>query len=322
MTPEIHTPQGLPEVRRVLGPGDEAPSVAALPKDDLLDMLGVMIRTRVLDGRLRQAHRQGRIAFHLPQEGSETVSAALALGLADQDWLFPGSRDLAALLQRGVPAEDIAHAAYANAASCSKGRALPIFFSDKARRIAPTGATGATHLVHATGAAWAARLQGLPGIAVAAFADGALASGELHAAFNIASVQRCGVVFVCHNRTGLPLGDLGSGYAFPTHTVDASDALALREALAMAMDRAREGRGPSLVDAVYPMPVTTAAGTEPAPDGLVRLRRHLEGLGLWTSARDQQCHAEALASAEAALAAAAAVPAPDPATLLTDLPGA
>lgn len=322
MTPEIHVPAGLPDIRRVLGPGDEAPASAALPKDDLLDMLGVMIRTRVLDGRLRQAHRQGRIAFHLPQEGSETVSAALALGLAPGDWLFPGSRDMAALLQRGVSAEAIAHAAFANSASCSLGRALPIFFSDKARRIAPTGATGATHLVHATGAAWAARLQGRQDIAVAAFADGALASGELHAAFNIASVHRCGVVFVCHNRTGLPLGDLGSGYGFPTHTVDASDGLALREAMAMAVDRAREGRGPSLIDAVYPSAVTTAAGTEPAPDGLARLRRHLEGLGLWTVARDQQAHAEALATAEAALAAAAAVPAPEPSTMLTDLPGA
>ncbi|MEB3299855.1 MAG: thiamine pyrophosphate-dependent enzyme [Candidatus Sericytochromatia bacterium] len=322
MTPEIHAPAGLPEVRRILGTEDEGGEAPGIPKDDLLDLLGVMLRTRVLDGRLRQAHRQGRLAFHLPQDGSEAVSAALAHGLEGEDWLFPGSRDLAALLHRGVSEQAITHAAFATAASCSQGRALPIFFSDRTRRIAPTGATGATHLVHAVGAAWAARLQRKSGIAVASFADGALASGELHAAFNIASVHRAGVVFVCHNRTGLPLGDLGSGYAFPTHTVDATDTLALLEAVTMAQLRAREGRGPSLIDAVYPLPVTTAAGTEPVSDGLTRLRRHLESLGLWSATRDHQAQAEALATAEAALASAEAAPAPDPSTMLTDLPGA
>jgi hypothetical protein len=146
----------------------------------------------------------------------------------------------------------------------------------------------------AVGAAWSATLRGTDQVAVAFFGDGATNIGAFHEALNLAAVWRLPVVFVCENNLYMeytpiaavtavprPAADRAASYGLPPVTVDGNDVLAVRETARAAVDRARDGAGPALIEALTYRHFGTAA---PTPRRTGRRRRWSRG---WRATRSR-----------------------------------
>lgn len=302
--------------------------VVDVRSEDLLTLYKAMRQGRLFDRALTTLRSQGRLAFHLGSLGEEATSAASAYVLMREDWLFPAFRDVPAFLVRGVPLDHLAHQALGSTSSPTLGRPLPLYFADVSRRIAMTGAGGAAHLVHAVGTAWAAKLRREPVVAVTSFNRGAIASGECHAALNFAAVFQAPVVFLCRNRMGdtashgsgamasakgesLAVALRARGYGIPGVCVDGSDILALVAVLQPAIERARSGRGPTLIEAVIE--------NLPNRDPVLLLERHLIAQGKWGTAKEEVLTNNQAADINRALGAAARSGNPLVASLWSDV---
>lgn len=345
MAIDIRVPQE-PEAPRTLLAADgalcgQAPDISV---EQLLGLYQAMSLARRLDEELGRLFKQGRLGFHLSGVGEEAVSAASAHVLGPEDWLFPAFRDLSAYLVRGVPLALLAHQAFGSSRSPTSGHPLPPYFADRSRRIASPGAGGAAHLPHGVGAAWAARLKGDAAVAMVSFNHGAVGSGEFHAALNFAGVFKAPVVFVCRNRADQPAsqedkgasGENGAGaengaydgkgasvvfpasiagraagYGFTGSRVDGADILALVATLSAAVEKARSGGGPTLVEVLLGGP----GGRDPVD----LLRRHLSKRGEWDESREAALQARQRQEVSSALQEAAAAGPPPVESLWADV---
>ncbi|MCE7079760.1 thiamine pyrophosphate-dependent dehydrogenase E1 component subunit alpha, partial [Streptomyces sp. ST2-7A] len=197
--------------------------------------------------------RQGRLAVYPSSTGQEACQVASALALADRDWLFPSYRDTLAVVSRGVdPVETL---------TLLRGDRHS-GWDPRRRRVAPLSTPLATQLPHAVGLARAARLRGDDIVALAMVGDGGTSEGDFHEALNFAAVWRAPVVFLVQNnrfaisvplakQTAAPtLAHKAVGYGMPGRLVDGNDAPAVHEVLVEAVERARAGGGPTLVEAL------------------------------------------------------------------------
>ncbi|WP_353943519.1 pyruvate dehydrogenase (acetyl-transferring) E1 component subunit alpha [Streptomyces sp. HUAS MG91] len=207
--------------------------------------------------------RQGRLAVYPSTTGQEAAEVAAALVLQERDWLFPSYRDTLAAVARGL---DPVQALTLLRGDWHTG------YDPREHRIAPLSTPLATQLPHAVGLAHAARLKGDDVVALAMVGDGGTSEGDFHEALNFAAVWRAPVVFLVQNngfaisvplakQTAAPsLAHKAVGYGMPGRLVDGNDAVAMHEVLADAVARAREGHGPTLVEAVtYRMDAHTNA---------------------------------------------------------------
>ncbi len=229
----------------------------------LLRSYGALVAARRLNDQAYALVRQGRLAVYPSSHGQEACQVAAAHVLADGDWLFPTYRDTAAAVARGVdPVEVLAllkgdwHSGY----------------DPFATKVAPQATPLATQLLHAVGVAHAARLKREPTVVMALCGDGATSEGDFHEALNFAAVFRAPVVFFVQNNQyaiSVPLArqtvapsiaHKGVGYGVPGERVDGNDVAALLSVLGTAVDRARAGQGPQLVEAhTYRMQAHTNA---------------------------------------------------------------
>ncbi|MBV2356056.1 pyruvate dehydrogenase (acetyl-transferring) E1 component subunit alpha [Streptomyces sp. J2-1] len=212
-----------------------------------------LVRGRRYNVQATALTKQGRLAVYPSSTGQEACEVAAALVLEDRDWLFPSYRDTLAVVARGVdPVETLTllrgdwHHGY----------------DPHAHRVAPLSTPLATQLPHAVGLAHAARLKGDDVVALAMIGDGGTSEGDFHEALNFAAVWQAPVVFLVQNngfaisvplakQTAAPsLAHKAVGYGMPGRLVDGNDAAAVHEVLADAVRRAREGGGPTLVEAV------------------------------------------------------------------------
>ena len=274
----------------VVGDGSALPVPA-----DLLDGYRELVLARRFNDVASALVRQGRLAVYPSSHGQEACQVAAARVLADGDWLFPTYRDGAAIVARGVdPVEVLAmlrgdwHCGYDPTVS----------------HVAPQATPLATQLLHAVGVAHAARLKGEPTVVMALCGDGATSEGDFHEALNFAAVFRAPVVFLvqnnkyaisvplAHQTAAAALADKAVGYGMPGELVDGNDLAALTVVLGEAVDRARAGAGPTLVEAdTYRIQAHTNAD-DPSRyraddevahwrqrDPLLRLRAYLTGAG-------------------------------------------
>jgi pyruvate dehydrogenase E1 component alpha subunit len=248
--------------------------------------------------------RQGRLAVYPSSHGQEACQVAAALVLDEDDWLFPTYRDSVAVISRGVSAEDSMvllrgdwHSGY----------------DSRATRVAPQATPLATQLLHAVGFAHAAKLRGEKTVVLAMCGDGATSEGDFHEAMNFAAVFHLPVVFLVQNnefaisvplsrQTAAPsLAHKAIGYGMPGQRVDGNDAAAMLSVLRGAVDRARQGDGPSLVEAhTYRMQAHTNADDDTRyrerdevqrwieRDPLTRLREYLRAEGALDEAAEQR----------------------------------
>ena len=304
-------------VRLIDEDGTTLPDEAyALPAADaLLAAYRGLVEGRRINDQAGALVRQGRLAVYPSSHGQEACQVAAAMVLGDTDWLFPTYRDSVAVIARGV--------APAEAMVLLKGD-WHSGYDVRAHRVAPQATPLATQLLHAVGFAQAAKHRGEDTVVLALCGDGATSEGDFHEAMNFAAVFHVPVVFFVQNnefaisvplsrQTAAPsLAHEADGYGMPGQRVDGNDVAAVLAVLTEAVDRARAGGGPSLVEAhTYRMQAHTNADDDTryrereevqawlARDPLLRLRAHLTATG----ALDEEAEKRFSAGAEEIAAA-------------------
>lgn len=221
----------------------------------LLDLYLKMFRVRVLNDEIIRMQRQGLVPAFAPCTGQEAaqVGSAVAIDTA-VDFAFPTYREFGAMLTLGVsPLALVAH----HAGYVDGGLFDPI-----AAHVAPMSAVVGGTALTAVGWAMGAALDGEQACSIAYFGDGASSQGEVHEAMNFASVFRAPVVFFCQNNRwaisvpvekqvgGGSVAARAAGYGIPGVQVDGNDVEAVRDVTVSAVERARSGQGPTVIEAM------------------------------------------------------------------------
>ena len=250
-------------LRQVLSPeGKVIGEVPAIPRDDLRALHRHMVKMRLIDQRMLSLQRQGRIGFYGMATGQEASITGSAYPLKPNDWIFHALRETGVCLWRGTTVQELVCQLIGNSGDVLIGRQMPMHFSDrKVNSVAWSSVIG-TQLPHAVGAAWAAKLQKKPDVMIGYIGDGGTSSGDFHAAMNFAAVEQAPVVIFCQNNQwaiSVPLSAQtrsssiaikAVAYGMPGIRVDGNDLLAVIAAQREAVDRARSGGGPTLIESV------------------------------------------------------------------------
>ncbi|MCC7446542.1 MAG: thiamine pyrophosphate-dependent dehydrogenase E1 component subunit alpha [Anaerolineae bacterium] len=222
-----------------------------------------MLLAREVDDRLWLLSRQGKVHFVITSAGHEATQFGCAWALnIGVDYVVPYYRDMALVMAMGqTPLDMLLHALGKRADPASGGRQMFGHFSSRALRIVSGSSSVGSQIVHAVGLALAFRVKGERRIAaVSLFGEGATAEGAWHEAINFAGIHQLPVVFVCennqyaistHQRKEVPVPDVAAkaaGYGMPGVIVDGNDIFAVYEAAQTALDRARSGNGPTLLE--------------------------------------------------------------------------
>ena len=300
-------------LRRVIGDGESLPDgeVEGLGRDELLALYRNLVLLRAYDERSVIYHRQGRIGTYAIFWNHEAMQVGSVFALNDRDWIFPSYRESAIGLLRGIPASTV----------LSWWRGHPAgWWNPEDYGVASICVPVATHVPHAVGFAWGVRLKGEDRVAIAYFGDGATSEGAFHEAATFAGVMKAPAILFCNNNqwaistpvsaqtAAATLADKAIGYGMPGVRVDGGDVLAVYEATLEAVERARAGAGPTLIEAVSyrAAPHATAddqsvyidaerVEQERENECVGRYGRYLERLGLLTSADAEEIRSEALA---------------------------
>jgi pyruvate dehydrogenase E1 component alpha subunit len=235
----------------------------ALSRDDLARLYRAMLLGRRLDERMVRLQRQGRIGTFAPIKGQEASQMGSVFTLRPTDWMVPSFRETAAMLWRGWPIDKLLRFF---AGQLEGGQPGP------GQLDLPITIPVATQLPHAVGLAYAAQYRGDDVVVMVYFGDGATSEGDFHEALNFAGVWQVPVVFVCQNNQwaiSVPLkkqthsrtiAQKALAYGLPGIQVDGNDVLAVYAASRDAVERARGGGGPTLVECVtYRLGVHTTA---------------------------------------------------------------
>lgn len=234
-----------------------------IPDDLLLRLFRTMLLARKFDERLLNLQRQGRIGTFPPISGQEASQLGAAAVLRPADWFVPAFRETAAEIWRGRSLESVI--LYNN--GFNEGVDIP-----KGSNDLPISVPVGSQIIHAVGLGWAARYRQTDDVAMAFFGDGATSEGDFHEGLNFAGVFQAPAIFVCQNNhwaISLPrskqtrsktLAQKALAYGMPGIQVDGNDILAVYAAAREAVDRARSGGGPTLIECVtYRMAVHTTA---------------------------------------------------------------
>src|SRR5881275_2143968 len=241
--------------RRVIGDGEAIPDgeVDGLEERDLLELYRGMVLLRTYDERSLVFHRQGRIGTYAIFWNHEAMQAGAVHALDDEDWIFPSYRESAIGLLRGMPPETVLHWWRGHPAG---------WWSPADYNVASICVPIATQVPHAAGLAWGKKLKGERAAAIVFFGDGATSEGAFHEGANFAGVTGAPLILFCNNNgwaistpveaqtRAQTLADKAAGYGMPGVRVDGTDVLACFEATHEAVRRARNGEGPTLIEAV------------------------------------------------------------------------
>lgn len=232
-----------------------------LPRERQLELYSYMKLNRMVEERLGNLYRQGKVVGGLyASRGQEATSVGSAYALAPQDMMGPLIRNLGAMLVRGVKPREVMMQYMAKSDSPTGGKDGNTHFGDLKRGlVAPISMLGAVIPVMA-GVALAGRMQGKNLVALTFIGDGGTSTGDFHEGLNLAAVL--GVPFVLiaeHNGWAYStptsrqmkiknIATRASAYGIPGEVVDGNDVLAVYEATKRAVERARSGGGPSLIE--------------------------------------------------------------------------
>jgi pyruvate dehydrogenase E1 component alpha subunit len=239
-----------------IAPGEKGKALPdSLKGDFLVELLNGMIVLRAFDERAVRLQRQGRIGNYPPCWGEEGAQVGPLFACDDADWIFPSYRQQALPILRGVePATILRY---------RRGIGGPLgFWAPREHRCAPISISIATHLPHAVGLAWAAKLKGDPVCSLVWFGDGATSEGDFHEAMNFAAVFKTPTIFFCTNNqwaistpferqtASKTISEKAAAYGMPGIRVDGFDVIACWAAVRDALERARDGGGPTLIEGV------------------------------------------------------------------------
>src|ERR1700682_1068670 len=242
--------------------GGNPPRSLGLSDEQALRIYEVMRLARAVDERMWLINRQGRAPFVISCQGQEGAQVGIAAALRPgSDWVAPYYRDAGVVLWFGMTARDQMLSFFARREDPnSGGRQMPGHFGNRRLHIVTGGSPVATQLLHAAGVALASKQRKEDAVTAAFFGEGAASQGDTHEAMNFAGVHKLAVVFVCENNgyaISVPqsqqmaiknVADRAAGYGFPGVVVDGNDVLACYEVARQAVERARRGEGPTLIE--------------------------------------------------------------------------
>ncbi len=290
-----------------------------LSEQETLDGLRYMMLGRAFDTKCFSLNRQGKVGTFAPIVGQEAsiLGPALALDPA-RDWVVPQYRELPAVLRQGFPLEQVAMQRRGHPA----GARIPEGVNVLGQQVSL-----AVQLPHAVGIAWGLKLQGKDGVVIVYFGEGSSSEGDFHESCNLAGVLKAPVIFLLQNNAWaistpreiqsatVDLAARAPGYGFPGVSVDGNDLLAMHLVTRQAVDRARAGDGPTLIEAhTFRMWAHTTADdptryVEPSDlerwrkrDPIERIQKYLADRGQWDEALALTWEAEIAAEVEAAFA--------------------
>jgi pyruvate dehydrogenase E1 component alpha subunit len=291
--------------------------------DRARELLAAMLHARVYDRKCSALQRQGRLATYAQFEGQEAAQIGAAAALRRDDWMVATYRDAAAMWHHGYPWENLLLGRMGDERGGAPPEDVPVL---------PPSITVGAHMLHAVGLGWAERLQGTDRVALSLFGDGATSEGDFHEAMNLAAVFTVPTVFVCENNgwaismsreaqtRSETIAVKAVAYGMPGVLVDGNDVFAVFAAVSEAVERARAGGGPTLVEALtYRLgPHTTTDDARRyrsdeevevwrRRDPILRLRAYLSAAGEWSEAWEDDVEAEASAAMELAVEAAEAL---------------
>ena len=247
----------MSDVLRYIGDGSSLPDTEppdGLTEKNLVELYRWLVLLRSFDERAVALQRQGRIGTYALYWGEEGTQAGPLYAMEEGDWVFPSYRQNAIGILRGVPPATIF--AWWRGYGGEHG-----FYNLRQHRVGPICVPIATHLPHAVGVAWAAKIRGDRTASLSWFGDGATSEGDFHEALNFASVLKVPTIFFCVNNQwaiSTPLSkqtatrtiaEKARAYNMPGIRVDGFDPVACWKVTKEALDRARNGDGPTLIEA-------------------------------------------------------------------------
>jgi len=300
---------------------ESSDSVQTLPDfandDALIVMYRMMVLTRTFDKKAISLQRTGKMGTYPSSLGQEAISVAIGSVMQPDDVLFPYYREYGAQFLRGVKMEEIL--LYWGGDERGMNYEGP-------RKDFPICVPIATHAPHAVGVAYAMKLRNEKRVAVFVCGDGATSKGDFYEAINAAGLWNLPVVFVVNNnqwaisvrreiQTGSQtIAQKAIAAGFDGEQVDGNDIVAVRDRFQAAMDKARAGNGPTLIEAItYRLCDHTTADdatryrseeevkkhweTEP----VTRLKKYLMAKGAWDEQKESALEAECAQKVEDAV---------------------
>lgn len=267
----------------------------------LLKLYRAMLLGRRFDERMLTLQRQGKIGTFAPIKGQEASQLGAIAVLEPEDWMVPCFRETAAEIWRGKSMENVllVYSGY------NEGGHIPENLNN-----VPVSIPVGSQTLHAAGLAYGIKYRKKNQVAMCFFGDGATSEGDFHEAMNFAAVFQVPAVFVCqnnhwaisvprsHQTKSRTLAQKALAYEMPGIVVDGNDILAVYVAAREAVDRARSGNGPTLIEAVtYRMSVHTTADDPKRyrsdeevekwvqKDPITRFQKYLADKGLLDDAR-------------------------------------
>ena len=240
-------------MRQILAADGTLVGESPLEIADVRRLYRFMVAARMFDRKSTALQKQGRLATYAPYEGQEAAQIGSAAVLDPDDWMVASYRDSAAMWMQGYPWASLITWRAGDERGCHPPADVPVL---------PPSITVGAHMLHAVGLAWASKLKGDDRIAITYFGDGATSEGDFHEAMNFAAVFETPTVFLCQNNgyaISLPrhrqtrsetIAQKADAYGMPGVLVDGNDVLAMYEVTSVAVDRARAGNGPTLIEAL------------------------------------------------------------------------
>jgi pyruvate dehydrogenase E1 component alpha subunit len=280
-----------------------------LTDNQIKELYELMVLTRTFDNLALKLQREGRIGTYPSSRGQEATQVASAYALDASDWIFPAFRECGAYIAKGWPMD----MQYQYWAGDERGSKLP----DNNHIFAISIPVG-TQVPHAVGFAWAAKLRGDKIAVLAYFGDGATSEGDVHEGMNFAGVFKVPVVLLCQNNqwaisvprsrqtAAKTLAQRAFSYGFEGIQVDGNDVFAVYKATKDAVEKARSGNGPTLIECVtYRMADHTTSDDAQRyrtnqeleewakRDPIERLRKYMKKNNLWSSEYENKVQTEA-----------------------------
>jgi len=328
---EIHYRHYLDSKGNLVG---KPPAFASDPKI-MTSLYRAMTLVRTFDYKAVALQRTGQIGTYPSCLGQEAVGTGYASVMNENDVMFITYREQAAQIWRGVTLTELLQYWGGDERGCNYS--VP-------REDFPVAVPIASQATHAVGVATAFKLRGEPRVAVCALGDGATSKGDFYESINLAGIWKLPAVFIVINNhwaISLPveqqtatetLAQKAIAAGIPGIQVDGNDIIAVREVVGEAMDRARKGGGPTVIEAFtyrigdhttaddatrYRRAEQTSAAWKLDP--LARLRTYLGNQGWWSKENEEKLIAECKQKVEAAVAEYAAIPPPKPESMFDHL---
>jgi 2-oxoisovalerate dehydrogenase E1 component alpha subunit len=327
--------------------GKDRHTELGLKEEDLLDMYRYMLVARFCDERQWALNRQGKAPFVVPVSGHEGAQVGSAWAFErSKDVFLPYYRDMALVLVAGFTPADIFMGLFGRAQDPSSGgRQMPAHWGSRKRNIITGSSPISTQCLHAAGIALSKKLKRSDAVVGTWFGEGGTSEGDWHGAMNFAGIHELPLVFICeNNQYAISVHESkqvagrvyrrAKGYGFPGNEGDGNDILEAFRLTRNAVDRARAGEGPSLIelrtyrffshtsdddDRTYRKKEEVDEWKKKCP--IIRFERYLKSLDILDDAAMEEERSAAKADVVEGVRAAEEADFPDPATAADNVYG-